>query len=192
MFERFTDKARSATVLAQEEARLTNSATIETGHLLLGVWGAEGNARHVLKEIGFDADAFRETLKKSDTPVLGHLPFTPRAKKILELSLREALALGHNYIGTEHILLGLIREGDGTAAQALATIAPLDVVKAAVIATLTGSTTVLPPSSLTPCVCVHVEAHHHHANTAGFPIIDQSNRSCRWNDCGCPTFVAAS
>jgi hypothetical protein len=124
MFERFTDRARRVVVLAQEEARLLNHDHIGTEHILLGlIHEGEGVAYLALTELGISLDAVRAQVEAeigqgSEAPG-GHIPFTPRAKKVLELSLREALQLGHNYIGTEHILLGLIREGEGVAARAL-------------------------------------------------------------------------
>jgi ATP-dependent Clp protease ATP-binding subunit ClpA len=124
MFERFTVRARRVVVLAQEEARELDHDYIGTEHLLLGLLpDVEGVAVRVLAGLGISRQAVREQVvarvgRGSSTPA-GHIPFTPRAKKSLELSLREALQLGHNYIGTEHILLGLIREGEGVAAQVL-------------------------------------------------------------------------
>jgi ATP-dependent Clp protease ATP-binding subunit ClpA len=124
MFERFTDRARRVVVLAQEEARMMSHNYIGTEHILLGlIHEGEGLASLVLDNCGVELDevrAFveREVGRGTKSPG-GHIPFTPRAKKVLELSLREALQLRHNYIGTEHILLGLIREGEGLAAQAL-------------------------------------------------------------------------
>jgi hypothetical protein len=124
MFERFTDRARRVVVLAQEEARLLDHNYIGTEHILLGlIHEGEGVAYLALTELGISLDAVRAQVEAeigqgSEAPG-GHIPFTPRAKKVLELSLREALQFGHNYIGTEHILLGLIREGEGVAAQVL-------------------------------------------------------------------------
>ncbi|MCT1685966.1 ATP-dependent Clp protease ATP-binding subunit [Pseudoglutamicibacter cumminsii] len=124
MFERFTDRARRVVVLAQEEARMLNHTYIGTEHILLGlIHEGEGVAAKSLESLNVTLGAVREQVQEiigqgSQAPT-GHIPFTPRAKKVLELSLREALQLGHNYIGTEHILLGLIREGEGTAAQVL-------------------------------------------------------------------------
>ncbi len=124
MFERFTDRARRVVVLAQEEARLLNHNYIGTEHLLLGlIHEGEGLAAKALESLGVSLDQVRSQVEDmigvgTATPQ-GHIPFTPRAKKVLELSLREALQLGHNYIGTEHILLGLLREGEGVAAQVL-------------------------------------------------------------------------
>lgn len=124
MFERFTDRARRVLVLAQEEARNLNHNYIGTEHMLLGlIHEGEGVAAKALKNLDVDVDEIRTAVEKiigqgQQSPV-GHIPFTPRAKKIMELSLREALQLGHNYIGTEHILLGLIREGEGVGAQVL-------------------------------------------------------------------------
>ena len=124
MFERFTDRARRVVVLAQEEARMLNHNYIGTEHILLGlIHEGEGVAAKALESLGISLDAVRqqveEIIGQGQQAPSGHIPFTPRAKKVLELSLREALQLGHNYIGTEHILLGLIREGDGVAAQVL-------------------------------------------------------------------------
>ena len=124
MFERFTDRARRVVVLAQEEARMLNHNYIGTEHLLLGlIHEGEGVAARALESLGISLDAVRqqveEIIGQGQQAPSGHIPFTPRAKKVLELSLREALQLGHNYIGTEHILLGLIREGEGVAAQVL-------------------------------------------------------------------------
>jgi Clp amino terminal domain, pathogenicity island component len=124
MFERFTDRARRVVVLAQEEARLLNHNYIGTEHLLLGlIHEQEGVAARALTELGISLETIRveveEIIGQGQSAPTGHIPFTPRAKKVLELSLREALQLGHNYIGTEHILLGLIREGEGVAAQLL-------------------------------------------------------------------------
>ncbi len=124
MFERFTNRARHVVVLSQEEARLLNHNYIGTEHILLGLLGEpESVAGQVLASFGLTRDGVREeveqTIGRGKSAPSGHIPFTPRAKKTLELSLREALAIKHNYIGTEHILLGLIREGEGVAAQIL-------------------------------------------------------------------------
>ena len=145
MFERFTDRARRVVVLAQEEARILGHNYIGTEHLLLGLISeGEGVAAKVLERLGISADAVRAKVESiigdagKESP-RGHIPFTPRAKKVLELSLREALQLGHNYIGTEHILLGLIREGQGLAAEVLVNLgADLSVVREAVIQALSG------------------------------------------------------
>ena len=124
MFERFTDRARRVVVLAQEEARMLNHNYIGTEHILLGlIHEGEGVAAKALESLGISLDAVRqrveEIIGEGQQAPSGHIPFTPRVKKVLELSRREASQLGHNYIGTEHILLGLIREGDGVAAQVL-------------------------------------------------------------------------
>jgi ATP-dependent Clp protease ATP-binding subunit ClpC len=124
MFERFPDRARRVVVLAQEEARMLNHNYIGTEHILLGlIHEGEGVAAKALESLGISLEAVRqqveEIIGQGQQAPSGHIPFTPRAKKVLELSLREALQLGHNYIGTEHILLGLIREGEGVAAQVL-------------------------------------------------------------------------
>jgi ATP-dependent Clp protease ATP-binding subunit ClpC len=124
MFEKFTDKARRVVVLAQEEAKLLNHNYIGTEHILLGlIHEGEGVAAKAIESLGIDLAAVREQVQEiigqGQQAPSGHIPFTPRAKKVLELSLREALQLGHSYIGTEHLLLGLIREGEGVAAQVL-------------------------------------------------------------------------
>ena len=124
MFERFTDRARRVVVLAQEEARLLNHNYIGTEHILLGLISeGEGVAAKALESLDISLEAarqqVREVIGEGQMAPTGHIPFTPRAKKVLELSFREALQLGHNYIGTEHLLLGLISEGEGVAAQVL-------------------------------------------------------------------------
>ncbi len=144
MFERFTDRARRVVVLAQEEARLLNHNYIGTEHILLGlIHEGEGVAAKALESLGISLEAVRkqveEIIGQGTQSPSGHIPFTPRAKKVLELSLREALQLGHNYIGTEHILLGLIREGEGVAAQVLVKLgADLSRVRQQVIQLLSG------------------------------------------------------
>ena len=124
MFERFTDRARRVVILAQEEARLLNHNYIGTEHILLGlIHEHEGVAAKALESLDISLESVRaqveEIIGRGGITPSGHIPFTPRAKKVLELSLRESLQLGHNYIGTEHILLGLLREGEGVAAQVL-------------------------------------------------------------------------
>jgi ATP-dependent Clp protease ATP-binding subunit ClpC len=144
MFERFTDRARRVVVLAQEEARMLNHNYIGTEHILLGlIHEGEGVAAKALEALGISLEAVRsqveEIIGQGQQAPSGHIPFTPRAKKVLELSLREALQLGHNYIGTEHILLGLIREGEGVAAQVLVKLgADLNRVRQQVIQLLSG------------------------------------------------------
>ncbi|WP_271396110.1 ATP-dependent Clp protease ATP-binding subunit [Neomicrococcus lactis] len=144
MFERFTDRARRVVVLAQEEARMLNHNYIGTEHILLGlIHEGEGVAAKALEAMSISLGAVREqvqeTIGQGQQAPSGHIPFTPRAKKVLELSLREALQLGHNYIGTEHILLGLIREGEGVAAQVLVNLgADLGRVRQQVIQLLSG------------------------------------------------------
>jgi ATP-dependent Clp protease ATP-binding subunit ClpC len=144
LFERFTDRARRVVVLAQEEARLLNHNYIGTEHILLGlIHEGEGVAAKALESLGISLEAVRaqveEIIGHGGQAPSGHIPFTPRAKKVLELSLREALQLGHNYIGTEHILLGLIREGEGVAAQVLVKLgADLSRVRQQVIQLLSG------------------------------------------------------
>ena len=144
MFERFTDRARRVVVLAQEEARHLNHNYIGTEHILLGLLNeGEGIAAQALESLDIDLASVRDEVVKiigqGQQSPSGHIPFTPRAKKVLELSLREALQLGHNYIGTEHILLGLIREGEGVAAQVLQQLgAELQKVRQTVIQLLSG------------------------------------------------------
>jgi ATP-dependent Clp protease ATP-binding subunit ClpA len=130
MFERFTQPSRRVVVLAQEEARLLNHNYIGTEHLLLGLIHEEdGVAGRVIASLGLTLetarDRVRDIIGQGQEPPSGHIPFTPRAKKVLELSLREAIALNDAYINTEHLLLGLIREADGVGTQILAAIAPL-------------------------------------------------------------------
>jgi hypothetical protein len=144
MFERFTDRARRAVVLAQEEARMLDHGYIGTEHLLLGlVHLGEGVAAKALESMGIGLEVVREQVEeiigRGHHTDGGHIPFTPRAKRVLELSLRESSQLGHTYIGTEHILLGLVREGDGVAAQVLVKLgADLDRVRQQVIRELHG------------------------------------------------------
>ncbi len=144
MFERFTDRARRVVVLAQEEARMLNHNYIGTEHILLGlIHEGEGLAAKALENLDISLAAVREQVQEIIGPgqqaPTGHIPFTPRAKKVLEYSLREGLQLGHTYIGTEHILLGLIREGEGVAAQVLVKLgADLNKVRQQVIQLLAG------------------------------------------------------
>jgi ATP-dependent Clp protease ATP-binding subunit ClpC len=152
MFERFTDRARQTVVLAQEEARLLSHNYIGTEHLLLGLLReGDGLAARSLRRLGIQLDRVRSDVEQiigrgTEAPP-GHIPFTPRSKKVLELALREALQLGHNYIGTEHILLGLVREGEGVAAQVLVRRgADLDRVRATVLAEVKQVTTGGPTS----------------------------------------------
>jgi ATP-dependent Clp protease ATP-binding subunit ClpA len=147
MFERFTDRARRVVVLAQQEARLLNHDYIGTEHLLLGLaHEGQGVAAGALESLGIRLEALRAQVEEiigrgeSEAASSGHIPFTPRAKTVLELSLRESQQLGHNYIGTEHILLGLIREGQGVAARVLVKLgADLPRVRQQVIQLLSGS-----------------------------------------------------
>ncbi|MBC3185700.1 ATP-dependent Clp protease ATP-binding subunit [Corynebacterium sp. zg-331] len=144
MFERFTDRARRVIVLAQEEARMLNHNYIGTEHILLGlIHEGEGVAAKALESMGISLDDVRreveEIIGHGSQPHTGHIPFTPRAKKVLELSLREGLQMGHKYIGTEFLLLGLIREGEGVAAQVLVKLgADLPRVRQQVIQLLSG------------------------------------------------------
>ena len=144
MFERFTDRARRVIVLAQEEARMLNHNYIGTEHILLGlIHEGEGVAAKALESMGINLDGVRgeveEIIGRGTQPHTGHIPFTPRAKKVLELALREGLQMGHKYIGTEFLLLGLIREGEGVAAQVLIKLgADLPRVRQQVIQLLSG------------------------------------------------------
>jgi ATP-dependent Clp protease ATP-binding subunit ClpC len=127
VFERFTERARQVVVLAQDEARRLRHDYIGTEHLLLGLLREEeGIAARVLESLGLTVDAVRAQVARIVAPGepvqtggMHQIPFTPRAKKVLDLSLREAIALGHSYIGTEHVLLGLLHEGDGVATRIL-------------------------------------------------------------------------
>ncbi|GAA0915709.1 hypothetical protein GCM10009557_88450 [Virgisporangium ochraceum] len=145
MFERFTDRARRVVVLAQEEARMLNHGYIGTEHLLLGLaHEGEGIAAKALESLGVTLEDVRlrveQIIGQGQQAPTGHIPFTPRAKKVLELSLREALQLGHGYIGTEHLLLGLVREGEGTATQVLAKLgAERNSVRETVVRLLSGA-----------------------------------------------------
>src|SRR5579875_2268447 len=142
MFERFTDRARRVVVLAQEEARMLNHNYIGTEHILLGlIHEGEGVAAKALESLGISLEAVRqqveEIIGQGQQAPSGHIPFTPRAKKVLGLALREALTLSHNYIGTEHILLGIVQEVDGIGAQILRDQAgDLTAVRTAVLAIL--------------------------------------------------------
>ena len=144
MFERFTDRARRSLFLSQEEARRLNHNYVGTEHLLLGlVSEGQGVAAKALESLGISLEAVRaqveESIGRGQRAPTGHIPFIPRAKKVLELSLREATQLGHNYIGTEHLLLGLLREGEGVAAQVLVNLnADRSRVRQQVIQLLTG------------------------------------------------------
>jgi ATP-dependent Clp protease ATP-binding subunit ClpA len=144
VFERFTDRAHRVVVLAQEEARRLNHNYLGTEHILLGLVGeGEGVAARALESLGISLQAVRqqveEIIGQGQQAPSGHIPFTPRAKKVLELASREALQLGHNYVGTEHILLGLVREGEGVAAQVLVKLgADLNRVRQQVIQLLHG------------------------------------------------------
>ena len=140
MFERFTDRARRVVVLAQDEARMLRHDYIGTEHILLGlVREGHGVAAKALESLGISLETVRERVEDAVPPgqytrPSGHIPFTPRAKKVLELSLSESQLLGHRYIGTEHVLLGLIRQGDGVAAQVLTALgADLDGVREQVV-----------------------------------------------------------
>ncbi len=176
MFERFTDRARRVLVLAQEEARLLNHSFIGTEHILLGlIHEGEGLAAKALESLNISLEAVREEVEKTigqaGSAPTGSPPFTPRAKKVLELSLREALQLGHNYIGTEHMLLGLVREGEGVAAQVLISLgADLSKVRQQVIQQLSGYQG-RDPQSTPPGGSPSQES------TGGSPVLDQFGRN---------------
>jgi ATP-dependent Clp protease ATP-binding subunit ClpC len=144
MFERFTERARQVVVLAQDEARVLRHNYIGTEHLLLGLLREEeGIAARVLESLGVTIDAVRAQVARlvgqGDEVTTGQIPFTPRAKKVLELGLREAQSMGHNYIGTEHLLLGLVRENSGVAARILLDFdADADKVRNEIIRALSG------------------------------------------------------
>src|SRR5947208_1361579 len=156
MFERFTDRARRVVVLAQEKARMLSHNYIGTEHILLGlIHEGEGVAAKALESLGISLEAVRsqveEIIGQGQQAPSGHIPFTPRAKKVLELSLREALQLGHSYIGTEHMLLGIVREGEGVAAQVLERGGvTLDAVRAGVISRLKDTRHEMGPSPAAP------------------------------------------
>jgi ATP-dependent Clp protease ATP-binding subunit ClpC len=179
MFERFTDRARRVLVFAQEEARLLNHNFIGTEHLLLGlIHEGEGVAAKALESLGVSLEAVRgkveETIGPAGSSTTGSPPFTPRAKKVLELSLREALQLGHNYIGTEHMLLGLVREGEGVAAQVLVSLgADLPRVRQEVIQLLSGSE----PSGGRQGATAGAGASSGQGAPSGSPVLDQFGRS---------------
>jgi ATP-dependent Clp protease ATP-binding subunit ClpC len=180
MFERFTDRARRVVVLAQEEARMLNHNYIGTEHILLGlIHEGEGVAAKALESLGISLEGVREQVEEiigqGQTAPAGHIPFTPRAKKVLELSLREALQLGHNYIGTEHILLGLIREGEGVAAQVLQKLgADLNRVRQQVIQLLSGYAG---SESGQPGAKAGVGPGGSSEETKGSPVLDQFGRN---------------
>src|SRR6187455_2142228 len=177
MFERFTDRARRVVVLAQEEARMLSHNYIGTEHILLGlIHEGEGVAAKALESLDISVEAVRqqveEIIGQGQQAPSGHIPFTPRAKKVLELSLREGLQLGHTYIGTEHILLGLIREGEGVAAQVLVKLgADLNKVRQQVIQLLSGYQGKEPPA-------VSGAAHDSTAQAqGGSQVLDQFGRN---------------
>ncbi len=183
MFERFTDRARRVVVLAQEEARLLNHSYIGTEHILLGlIHEGEGVAAKALESLGISLEAVRNQVQdiigQGGSSPSGHIPFTPRAKKVLELSLREALQLGHNYIGTEHILLGLIREGEGVAAQVLVKLgADLSRVRQQVIQLLSGYQGPQGKSESTPPAGAGGGQPQQEGDKGGSQILDQFGRN---------------
>jgi ATP-dependent Clp protease ATP-binding subunit ClpA len=158
MFDRFTDRARQVIVLAQDEARLLKHNYIGTEHILLGLLCEEdGIARRVLESLGVSADAARVQILRivgegeGEAVPAGQIPFTPRAKKVLELALREGLSLGHDYIGTEHILLGIARENHGIAARVLRDLgADAETIRDAVVKTVPGMAHASKPSRHAP------------------------------------------
>ncbi|HEY7487599.1 MAG TPA: Clp protease N-terminal domain-containing protein [Streptosporangiaceae bacterium] len=161
MFERFTDRARRVVVLAQEEARMLNHNYIGTEHILLGlIHEGDGVAARALRALQINLAAVRREVEQiigvGQRQPSGHIPFTPRAKKVLEFALRESLQLGHDHIGTEHILLGLIREGQGVAAQVLTTLgADLNLVRRQVVQLLHGGLAAEPATGATPTARGH-------------------------------------
>ncbi len=183
MFERFTDRARRVVVLAQEEARMLNHNYIGTEHILLGlIHEGEGVAAKALESLGISLEGVREQVEEiigqGQTAPAGHIPFTPRAKKVLELSLREALQLGHNYIGTEHILLGLIREGEGVAAQVLQKLgADLNRVRQQVIQLLSGYAGGESGSSSSSSTKAGVSGGSGEGESKGSAVLDQFGRN---------------
>jgi ATP-dependent Clp protease ATP-binding subunit ClpC len=183
LFERFTDRARRVVVLAQEEARLLNHNYIGTEHILLGLLNeGEGIAAKALESLGISLSAVREQvveiIGQGQQAPTGHIPFTPRAKKVLELSLREALQLGHNYIGTEHILLGLIREGEGVAAQVLQKLgAELQKVRQTVIQLLSGSGSSEEAASSAASSSSSMRSSSSSESASGSTVLDQFGRN---------------
>ncbi len=183
LFERFTDRARRVVVLAQEEARLLSHSYIGTEHILLGlIHEGEGVAAKALESLGISLEAVRaqveEIIGQGGSSPSGHIPFTPRAKKVLELSLREALQLGHNYIGTEHILLGLIREGEGVAAQVLVKLgADLGRVRQQVIQLLSGYQGPAGKAETQPSGGASAEKGEGASEKGGSQILDQFGRN---------------
>jgi hypothetical protein len=179
MFERFTDRARRVVVLAQEEARFLNHNYIGTEHILLGlVHEQQGVAARALTEFGISLDAVRTEVKRivgqGKSGPTGHIPFTPRAKKVLELSLREAIQLNCDYIGTEHILLGLVREGEGVAAQVLVKLgADLSLVRQQVIGLMSGHAGPV-PSEQQPLGPLRISQQAVAAGVAGGPLLSQA------------------
>jgi ATP-dependent Clp protease ATP-binding subunit ClpC len=180
MFERFSDRARRVIVLSQEEARLLNHNYIGTEHILLGLIAeTEGVAARALVSLGVKLDTVRheveEIIGQGDSSPSGHIPFTPRAKKVLELSLREAMQLGHNYIGTEHILLGLVREGEGVACQVLVKLgASLPKVRARVVRLLDedgGEATAAPVPRLSSELMAVLDEARRAAEATGAPEV---------------------
>ena len=154
MFERYTEKARQVVVLGQDEARSFKHNHFGTEHLLLGLLRVDdGLASRSLTSLGLTADGVREQISRivgsGDEEVrTGQIPFTPRSKKVLEMSLREALSLGHNYIGTEHILLGLVRENEGAAARILSVLGVTpEQIRDAVLASLRGTRIIPTPTT---------------------------------------------
>ncbi|HET6662794.1 MAG TPA: Clp protease N-terminal domain-containing protein [Acidimicrobiales bacterium] len=180
MFERFSDRARRVIVLSQEEARLLNHNYIGTEHILLGLIAeTEGVAARALVSLGVKLDTVRheveEIIGQGGSPPSGHIPFTPRAKEVLELSLREAMQLGHNYIGTEHILLGLVREGEGVACQVLVKLgASLPKVRARVVRLLDeggGEATAAPVPRLSSELMAVLDEARRAAEATGEPEV---------------------
>jgi ATP-dependent Clp protease ATP-binding subunit ClpC len=183
MFERFTDRARRVVVLAQEEARMLNHHYIGTEHIVLGLLHeGEGVACLALESLGISLDDVRqrvtEIIGHGQMPAGGHIPFTARAKKILEFAHREALQLGHDYISTEHVLLGIIREGEGVGAQVLVQLgADLSTVRKQVIQLLSGYADGKSPESKTVTGGTHAELSFRSApNPTEMPLCPSCGR----------------
>jgi len=165
VFERFTERARQVVVLAQDEARVLRHNYIGTEHLLLGLLREEeGLAARVLESLDVSLEEVRFQVERiiglGDEVTTGQIPFTPRGKKVLELALREALSIGHNYIGTEHILLGLVREGEGVGMRILLDLdADEDKIRNEIVRMLAGPASGVPPSvaPLAPDLVAEIE-----------------------------------
>jgi ATP-dependent Clp protease ATP-binding subunit ClpA len=195
MFERFTERARYVVVLAQDEARTLKHNYIGTEHILLGLLREEeGLAARVLRSFGITLEEVRAQVARiigqGVEVTAGQIPFTPRAKKVLELALREALSLGHNYIGTEHILLGLVRENDGVGARILRDFgADADKIRSEIMHVLSGSAGERAPREVEPGIMIHcprcdapVESVGTAMTSGRFAVEGHGERTC--DSCG--------